>query len=48
MKFTKNWLIDHLKTNKKEHQIINKLNGIGLEVEKVEPIFCKFHLLNPL
>jgi phenylalanyl-tRNA synthetase beta chain len=38
MKFTKNWLIDHLKTNKKEHQIINKLNGIGLEVEKVEPI----------
>ena len=38
MKFTKDWLNDHLKTNKKEHQIINKLNGIGLEVEKVEPI----------
>ena len=38
MKFTKEWLSDHLKTNKSEHQIIEKLNGIGLEVEKVEPI----------
>ena len=38
MKFTKNWLNDHLKTKKSEQQIIEKLNGIGLEVEKVEPI----------
>tara|TARA_Y100000590_G_scaffold95420_1_gene108284 strand:- start:371 stop:2752 length:2382 start_codon:yes stop_codon:yes gene_type:complete len=38
MKFTKNWLNDHLKTKKNEQQIIEKLNGIGLEVEKVEPI----------
>ena len=38
MKFTKDWLDIHLKTKKKESQIINKLNSIGLEVEKVEPI----------
>ena len=38
MKFTKDWLHDHLKTNKSEKQIIDKLNAIGLEVEKVEPI----------
>ena len=38
MKFTKNWLKDYLKTNKTEAQIIEKLNNIGLEVEKVEPI----------
>jgi len=38
MKFTKEWLNDHLKTNKTEEQIIEKLNNIGLEVEKVEPI----------
>ncbi len=38
MKFTKNWLNDHLKTKKSEQQIIEKLNAIGLEVEKVEPI----------
>ena len=37
MKFTKDWLQDHLKTNKTEAQIIEKLNHIGLEVEKVEP-----------
>ncbi len=37
MKFTKNWLKDHLKTNKTEAQIIEKLNSTGLEVEKVEP-----------
>ncbi len=36
MKFTKDWLSDHLNTNKSEQQIIEKLNGIGLEVEKVE------------
>ena len=36
MKFTKDWLNDHLNTKKSEKQIIEKLNGIGLEVEKVE------------
>ena len=35
MKFTKDWLSDHLSTSKSEKQIIEKLNGIGLEVEKV-------------
>ena len=38
MKFTKDWLDDHLKTKKTESQILEKLNSIGLEVEKVEPI----------
>ena len=36
MKFTTEWLKDHLKTNKTEAQIIDKLNSTGLEVEKVE------------
>ena len=36
MKFTKDWLSDHLNTKKTEQQIIEKLNGIGLEVENVE------------
>ena len=31
MKFTKDWLSDHLSTSKSEKQIIEKLNGIGLE-----------------
>ena len=38
MKFTKDWLQDHLKTNKSETQIVEKLNNTGLEVEKVEPV----------
>ena len=38
MKFTINWLKDHLKTHKTEEQIIEKLNNTGLEVEKVEPV----------
>ncbi len=38
MKLTREWLKDHLKTNKTELQIIEKLNNIGLEVEKVEPV----------
>jgi phenylalanyl-tRNA synthetase beta chain len=38
MKFTKNWLKDHLKTKKTEAQIIEKLNNTGLEVENVEPV----------
>ena len=36
MRFTTDWLNDHLNTKKSEQQIIEKLNGIGLEVEKVE------------
>ncbi len=36
MKFTKDWLSDHLSTSKSERQMIEKLNGIGLEVEKVD------------
>ena len=35
MRFTKDWLNDHLNTKKSEQQIIEKLNEIGLEVEKV-------------
>ena len=38
MKFTKDWLKEHLKTNKSEAQIIEKLNNTGLEVEKVETV----------
>ena len=38
MKFTIDWLKDHLKTNKSEAQIIEKLNNTGLEVEKTEPL----------
>jgi len=38
MKFTRDWLKEHLKTNKSEAQIIEKLNHTGLEVEKVEPV----------
>ena len=38
MRFTKDWLDVHLKTKKNEQEIIDKLNGIGLEVEKVEPV----------
>ncbi len=43
MKFTKDWLKDHLKTNKTEEQIIEKLNSIGLEVEKVDPVKDKLN-----
>jgi len=38
MKFTIDWLKDHLTTNKSETQIVEKLNSTGLEVEKIEPI----------
>ena len=38
MRFTKDWLEDHLRTKKSEQEIIDKLSGIGLEVEKVEPV----------
>ena len=30
------WLKEHLKTNAKESEIIDKLTNIGLEVEKVK------------
>ena len=36
MKITTNWLKNHLDTNLKENQIIDKLTDIGLEVESVE------------
>ena len=42
MKFTTDWLKDHLKTNKTEAQIVEKLNNTGLEVEKVEPVKNEF------
>ena len=38
MKLTKDWLDVHLKTKKKESQIVDKLNNIGLEVENIQPI----------
>ena len=43
MKFTKDWLSDHLHTNKSEKQIVEKLNGIGLEVEKIKMRFRPSH-----
>ena len=42
MKLTKSWLQDHLITNKNENQIVDKLNNIGLEVEKIEEIKSEF------
>ena len=36
MKFTVDWLIDHLETKKGDQQILNKLTDIGLEVESFE------------
>ena len=38
MKFTFDWLKEHLETKNKENQIIQKLTDIGLEVEKHESI----------
>ena len=38
MKFTINWLKDHIDTKKTEQQIVDTLNNIGLEVENVQPI----------
>ena len=38
MKFTLDWLKDHLDTKKTEKQIAETLNNIGLEVESIEPI----------
>ena len=38
MRFTIEWLKEHLKTNKSEQAIIDKLNSIGLEVENIDPI----------
>jgi EMAP domain len=36
MKFTINWLKEHLDTKYNEEKIINKLTNIGLEVESFE------------
>ena len=38
MKFTLNWLKDHLDTKKSEQQVADVLNFIGLEVESRKPI----------
>ena len=35
MKFTFNWLLEHLDTNKTLEEITDKLSMIGLEVEDV-------------
>ena len=35
MKFTLNWLLDHLDTDKSLDEIVDKLSMIGLEVENV-------------
>ena len=42
MKFTLNWLKDHLVTKKSEKQITDTLNKIGLEVENINPIKDEF------
>ena len=36
MKFTLNWLFDHLETDKTFQEITNKLSMIGLEVEEID------------
>jgi len=36
MKITYDWLKDHLQTKYLENQLIDKLTGIGLEVEGIE------------
>ena len=38
MKFTISWLKDHLKSNKKDNEIIDKLTNIGLEVESFQKL----------
>ena len=38
MKFTISWLKEHLETKYKDIQIIDKLTGVGLEVESFENI----------
>ena len=38
MKFTISWLKDHLKSNKKDNEIIDKLTNIGLEVESFKKL----------
>ena len=38
MKFTMSWLKEHLETKYKDIQIIDKLTGVGLEVESFENI----------
>ena len=38
MKFTIDWLKQHLDTNLKDNEIINNLTNIGLEVESFENV----------
>ncbi len=38
MKFTISWLKDHLNSNKKDNEIIDKLTNIGLEVESFQKL----------
>ena len=46
MKFTLNWLYDHLETNSNLDEISKTLTDIGLEVESVSEIFSAFdHLV---
>ncbi len=44
MKITFDWLQDHLKTNLKEKNLLEKLTNIGLEVESVESLFAENEL----
>ena len=38
MKITYDWLKDHLKTNKSEKILVDKLTDIGLEVESIDDV----------
>ena len=38
MKITYDWLKDHLKTNKSEKNLVDKLTDIGLEVESIDDV----------
>ena len=36
MKFTVDWLKDHLDTKKNDNELIEKLTDVGLEVESID------------
>ena len=44
MKITFDWLKDHLKTKKKEKDLLEQLTNIGLEVESIENLSSDFEL----
>ena len=51
MKFTIGWLKEHLDTQKKDNELIEKLTNVGLEVESFDNLssdldLAIFHLLN--